>query len=42
MKAVKTGQLWLIPGDSISRHGPRILEGVQAICTALDEARTRK
>jgi iron complex transport system substrate-binding protein len=42
MRAVKTGQLWLIPGDQISRHGPRILEGVQAICTALDEARKQK
>jgi iron complex transport system substrate-binding protein len=39
MKAVKTGQLWLIPGDQISRHGPRILDGAQAVCTALDEAR---
>jgi iron complex transport system substrate-binding protein len=42
MKAVKTGQLWLIPGDQISRHGPRILDGAQAICTALDEARKHK
>jgi iron complex transport system substrate-binding protein len=39
MKAVKAGQLWLIPGDQISRHGPRILDGVQAICAALEEAR---
>jgi iron complex transport system substrate-binding protein len=39
MKAVKTGQLWLIPGDLISRHGPRILDGAQAICSALDEVR---
>ena len=42
MSAVKTGQLWLVPGDSISRHGPRILDGAQAICTALDEARKAK
>jgi iron complex transport system substrate-binding protein len=41
MKAVQTGQLWLIPGAQISRHGPRILDGAQAICTALDEARKR-
>lgn len=39
MKAARTGQLWLVPGNQISRHGPRILEGVLAICTALDEAR---
>lgn len=39
MKAVKHGQLWLVPGDPISRHGPRILDGAEAICTVLDEAR---
>jgi iron complex transport system substrate-binding protein len=42
MNAVKRGQLWLIPGDQISRHGPRILDGTQAICTALDAARQAK
>jgi iron complex transport system substrate-binding protein len=42
MKAVKTGQLWLVPGDLISRQGPRILDGAQAICTVLDEARKGK
>ena len=26
-------------GEEISRHGPRILDGAQAICMALDEAR---
>lgn len=39
MTAVRTGQLWLIPGDQISRQGPRILEGAQAVCNALDAAR---
>lgn len=39
MKAVRTGQIWLIPGDQISRHGPRILDAAQAVCTALDAAR---
>jgi len=39
MKAARTGQLWLVPGDLISRQGPRILDGAQAICTALDEVR---
>jgi iron complex transport system substrate-binding protein len=42
MKAVRTGQLWLLPGDQISRQGPRILQGVEAVCAALDEARKRK
>lgn len=40
MKAVRTEQIWLIPGDQISRHGPRILDAAQAVCTALDAART--
>lgn len=39
MKAVRNRQLWLIPGDQISRHGPRILDGAAAVCTALDAAR---
>lgn len=39
MTAVRTGQLWLIPGDQISRQGPRILDGAQAVCSALDAAR---
>ncbi|WP_018604459.1 cobalamin-binding protein [Uliginosibacterium gangwonense] len=42
MNAVKHRQLWLIPGDQISRHGPRILDGAQAVCTALDQARGQK
>jgi iron complex transport system substrate-binding protein len=39
MKAVKTGQLWLVPGDLISRQGPRILDGAQAICTVFEAVR---
>jgi iron complex transport system substrate-binding protein len=42
MKAVKTGQLWLVPDDLISRQGPRILDGAQAVCTVLEEARRGK
>ncbi len=42
MKAVRTGQLWVIPANPISRQGPRILDGLQAVCTALDEARKGK
>ncbi len=42
MRAVRTGQLWLIPANPISRQGPRILDGVAAVCTALDEARRSK
>jgi iron complex transport system substrate-binding protein len=39
LKANRTGQMWLIPANPISRQGPRILDGVEAVCTALDEAR---
>ncbi|GAB2901442.1 cobalamin-binding protein [Uliginosibacterium flavum] len=42
LTAVKNKQLWLIPGDTISRHGPRILDGAQSVCAALDEARRMK
>lgn len=42
MKAVRNKQIWLIPGDQISRHGPRILDAAQAVCKALDEARKVK
>lgn len=42
MKAVRTGQLWLVPANPISRQGPRILDAVQAVCTALDEARAAR
>ncbi len=36
MKAIRNGQVWLVSGDEISRHGPRILDAAQAVCTALD------
>lgn len=39
LKALRQQQFWLIPGDAISRHGPRILAGMQAVCEALDDAR---
>jgi hypothetical protein len=38
---VKNKQLWLIPGDAISRHGPRILDGALSVCHALDDARRK-
>ncbi|PLK50828.1 cobalamin-binding protein [Uliginosibacterium sp. TH139] len=42
LTAVKNRQLWLIPGDTISRHGPRILDGAQSVCAALDDTRKTK
>lgn len=42
VEAVQRKQLWRIPGDSISRHGPRILDGMQYVCEALDQARAAR
>ncbi|GAB4060431.1 cobalamin-binding protein [Uliginosibacterium sediminicola] len=42
LNAVRNRQLWMVPGDQISRHGPRILDAAQAMCTALDAARQGK
>jgi len=42
LNAVRNRQLWFVPGDQISRHGPRILDAAQAVCTALDNARQGK
>lgn len=39
LKANRTRQMWLIPANPISRQGPRILDGLEAVCTALAEAR---
>ena len=37
--AVQQGWLYLLAGDVISRQGPRIVEGVAAMCRALDAVR---
>lgn len=39
MQAVRNKQLWTFNGDHISRHGPRILDAVEAVCSALDAVR---
>ena len=39
LPATASHQYWGIPADEISRPGPRILSGAQAICTALERAR---
>ncbi|MFT4171902.1 MAG: cobalamin-binding protein [Rhodocyclaceae bacterium] len=39
MRAVRGGQIWTVPGDAISRAGPRLLDGATAICAAIDAAR---
>jgi iron complex transport system substrate-binding protein len=39
MKAVRRGQLFFVPPDLLQRHSPRILDGVERMCEALDRAR---
>ncbi|GAA5162542.1 cobalamin-binding protein [Viridibacterium curvum] len=39
MMAVKNRQLWMVSGDEISRHGPRILDAAEAVCAVLEGAR---
>ncbi len=39
MAASRGGNFFLLDGDAISRQGPRIVDGVAAICRALDAVR---
>ena len=39
IKAVKSKDLYTIDADQISRMGPRILQGLQELCQAIDQAR---
>ena len=42
LSAVEHDNLFLIPPDLIHRHSPRILEGAERVCTALDQVRARR
>ncbi len=42
LKAVKNGNLFFIPPDLLQRHTPRLLDGVEQLCAALDSARQRR
>lgn len=39
VRAVRRGQLHFIPPDLLQRHTPRILDGAERLCVALDAAR---
>ena len=39
MQAVKSKSLYTVDADQISRMGPRILQGMQELCQAIDHAR---
>lgn len=42
LTAVRRGALYFIPADLLHRHGPRILEGAERVCRALDQARAAR
>jgi iron complex transport system substrate-binding protein len=42
LPAAKHGWLFTLPGDEISRQGPRIAIGARAVCAALEEVRHEK
>ena len=41
VRAVRTGNLIAVDADTLARATPRMVQGVEALCTALDEARVR-
>jgi iron complex transport system substrate-binding protein len=42
MTAVRRRWMFVVPGDLVTRQGPRIVEGVRAVCAALDEVRRER
>ena len=42
LRAVALGNLYVVDHDLISRHGPRILDGTERICDAIEAARGRR
>jgi iron complex transport system substrate-binding protein len=42
LTAVRRGNLYVVPPELISQHVPRILEGAERVCAALDAARARR
>ena len=41
LAAVRAGAIYSMPSDTVTRATPRVVEGVRAICGALDDARRR-
>ncbi len=42
MSAVRQGWLFTVPGAFVTRPGPRVIDGIRAVCGALDEVRARR
>lgn len=40
--AVRRGWFYTVPGDLLTRQGPRVLDGAGAVCEALDEVRRER
>ena len=40
--AVRRNWLYTVPGDAITRQGPRIVAGARAVCEALDQVRAER
>lgn len=41
LTAVKAGTIYSVPSDTVTRATPRLVDGVEAICAALDDARVK-
>lgn len=41
LAAVRGGTVYSLPSDTVARASPRLVEGVRAVCDALDDARRR-
>ncbi len=41
LAAVRHGTIYSMPSDTVARASPRLVEGVQSVCDALDDARRR-
>jgi iron complex transport system substrate-binding protein len=41
LAAVRRGTLYTMSSDTVARASPRLVEGVSAVCEALDDARSR-
>jgi ABC-type Fe3+-hydroxamate transport system substrate-binding protein len=41
LAAVRYGTIYALPSDTVARASPRRVEGVNAVCVALDDGRRR-
>ena len=42
MRAVRTGNLYVVNADVLARATPRVLEGAREVCKVLDEVRAKQ